>query len=346
VRYDTRGAGFSEKIRGPLTIDTMTDDLIGLLDGLGISEKVSLAGTAVGGAIALHTAFRFPERIAAVAVTSPATFMPPENRAATLARVEDFERNGVRVALETTAANGYPEELRGDRHRFDAWRARWLGNRSGELCGGLPHAVQHRPHVGAGFDQMPGAGDRRRGSTAAGRLHASSRSPRPFLARNSRCYAPGTMRAGRRRSWWRRRSGRFWIGGWRLNRRPAPQNPARLCGEHAAIAVHHRNVVLLHLPHIAFAAQLAHALDRLNSPYMPGWQVREPPPLVLTASLPPGATLPADTNAPPSPFRQKPSPEKQHRVDGEGVVELHHVAVFGRQASPSCRRPRPRVWRR
>src|SRR5712675_2064647 len=27
VRYDTRGAGFSEKIRGPLTIDTMTGDL-------------------------------------------------------------------------------------------------------------------------------------------------------------------------------------------------------------------------------------------------------------------------------------------------------------------------------
>jgi 3-oxoadipate enol-lactonase len=128
VRYDTRGAGFSEKIRGALTIDTMTDDLIALLDGLGITEKVALGGTAVGGAIALHTAFRFRERIAAVAVTSPATFMPPENRAATLARVDDFERNGVRVALETTAANGYPEELRGDSHRFSAWRARWLAN--------------------------------------------------------------------------------------------------------------------------------------------------------------------------------------------------------------------------
>ncbi|MGB9365660.1 MAG: alpha/beta hydrolase [Xanthobacteraceae bacterium] len=128
VRYDTRGAGFSEKIRGPLAIDTMTDDLIALLDGLGINERVSLAGTAVGGAIALHTAHRFPERIAAAIVTSPATFMPPENRAATLARVDDFERNGVRIAFEATAANGYPEELRSDRHRFEAWRSRWLAN--------------------------------------------------------------------------------------------------------------------------------------------------------------------------------------------------------------------------
>lgn len=128
IRYDTRGAGFSEKMRGPLTIDTMTDDLIALLDGLGIMEKVALTGTAVGGAIALHTAFRFPERVSAVVVTSPATFMPPENRVATLARVDDFERNGVRVALAATAANGYPEELRGDRARFEAWCARWLAN--------------------------------------------------------------------------------------------------------------------------------------------------------------------------------------------------------------------------
>jgi 3-oxoadipate enol-lactonase len=128
IRYDTRGAGFSEKIRGPLTIDTMTDDLIALLDGLAMTEKVALVGTAVGGAIALHTAFRFPERVSALVVTSPATFMPPENRAATLARVDDFERNGVRVALSATAANGYPEELRGDKPRFQAWCARWLAN--------------------------------------------------------------------------------------------------------------------------------------------------------------------------------------------------------------------------
>jgi 3-oxoadipate enol-lactonase len=128
IRYDTRGAGFSEKIRGPLTIDTMTDDLIALLDGLGTKAKVALGGTAVGGAIALHTAYRFPDRIAAVAVTSPATFMPPENRPATLARVDEFERNGVRVTFEATANNGYPEELRGDRQRFETWRSRWLAN--------------------------------------------------------------------------------------------------------------------------------------------------------------------------------------------------------------------------
>jgi 3-oxoadipate enol-lactonase len=128
VRYDTRGAGFSEKVRGVLRIDTMTDDLIALLDKLDIREQVSLVGTAVGGAIALHTAFRHPERIATAIVTSPATSIPPANREAVLARVAKFEAEGVRVVADETAANGYPEELRTDRARFDAFRARWLAN--------------------------------------------------------------------------------------------------------------------------------------------------------------------------------------------------------------------------
>ena len=128
VRYDTRGAGFSEKIRGDVTIDTMTGDLIALLDKLGIGEKVSLVGTAVGGAIALHTAVRFPDRVAAVIATSPATSIPPANRDAVLARVAKFEAEGVRVVADETAANGYPEELRTDLARFEGFRARWLAN--------------------------------------------------------------------------------------------------------------------------------------------------------------------------------------------------------------------------
>src|SRR4051812_20836245 len=128
VRYDTRGAGFSEKIRGRLTIDTMTEDLIALLDGLGIKEKVALTGTAVGGAIALHAAARFPDRVAAVIATSPATSIPPVNREAVLARVAKFEAEGVRAVADETAANGYPEELRTDLARFEGFRARWLAN--------------------------------------------------------------------------------------------------------------------------------------------------------------------------------------------------------------------------
>ena len=106
----------------------MTGDLIALLDGLGITEKVALVGTAVGGAIALHTAFRFPDRVAAAIVTSPATSITPANRETTLTRVAKFESEGLRTAVDATADNGYPPELRGDTARFEGFKARWLAN--------------------------------------------------------------------------------------------------------------------------------------------------------------------------------------------------------------------------
>lgn len=128
LRYDTRGAGLSEKVRGVLSIDTMVHDLVALMDALGIGGKIALAGVAVGGAIALHAAARLPQRISAAVVGSPAIAIAPDRRAAALARVDRVEREGMRTMVEDSMANGYPPELRGDAARFAAFRARWLGN--------------------------------------------------------------------------------------------------------------------------------------------------------------------------------------------------------------------------
>jgi 3-oxoadipate enol-lactonase len=128
LRYDTRGAGMSQKVRGELSFDTMADDIAGLLDGLGIVGKVALAGIAVGGAIALKFAARYPERASAVVVGSPATGVAADRRAATLERVARIEAAGMAFAAEDSMRNGYPEALRGDIGRFERFRARWLGN--------------------------------------------------------------------------------------------------------------------------------------------------------------------------------------------------------------------------
>ena len=71
LRYDCRGAGMSQKVRGELAIDTMVDDIAALLDALRIAGKVALAGIAVGGAIALHFAARYPERTSGVVAGAP-----------------------------------------------------------------------------------------------------------------------------------------------------------------------------------------------------------------------------------------------------------------------------------
>jgi 3-oxoadipate enol-lactonase len=128
LRYDTRGAGMSQKARGELGIDTMTEDIAALLDRIGIAGQVALAGIAVGGAIALHFAARYPDRTSAIAVGSPATGIAPERRTAALERVARIEAAGMAFAVADSMQNGYPPELRGDIERFERYRARWLGN--------------------------------------------------------------------------------------------------------------------------------------------------------------------------------------------------------------------------
>jgi 3-oxoadipate enol-lactonase len=128
LRYDTRGAGMSQKVRGELHIDTMADDIAALLDALAIKTRVALAGVAVGGAIALHFAARYPERTSAVVAGSPATGMAPDRRAAALERVAKMEREGMSGAVEDSMASGYAAELRSEAARYARFRARWLGN--------------------------------------------------------------------------------------------------------------------------------------------------------------------------------------------------------------------------
>ena len=128
LRYDTRGAGLSEKVRGALSIDTMVDDLAALLDALGITGKVALAGIAVGGAIALHAAVRLPQRISAAIVGSPAIGIAPTAARRCWPGSSASSARACALPSTNSMANGYPPELRTDAARFAAFRARWLGN--------------------------------------------------------------------------------------------------------------------------------------------------------------------------------------------------------------------------
>jgi 3-oxoadipate enol-lactonase len=128
LRYDTRGAGLSEKINGAVTWDQMADDLAALLDALGIAGRVALAGIAVGAAIAVHFAVRYPDRAAALVLHGPAVGVGEDRRQSTLDRAAAVEAGGMRAVVETSLANSYPPVVRHDEAVFAAFRARWLGN--------------------------------------------------------------------------------------------------------------------------------------------------------------------------------------------------------------------------
>lgn len=69
IAYDLRGHGESELGQAPLTMKLFADDLLALLDALGIA-RATLCGVSLGGMIALHAAARSPERVAALALAN------------------------------------------------------------------------------------------------------------------------------------------------------------------------------------------------------------------------------------------------------------------------------------
>ena len=74
LRYDTRGAGMSEKLQGPVTWDDMAGDVKALLDALKIEGKVALAGIAVGAGIAVRFAATHADRAGALVLPASPSF--------------------------------------------------------------------------------------------------------------------------------------------------------------------------------------------------------------------------------------------------------------------------------
>lgn len=108
VRYDTRGHGQSPVPEGPYTIDDLADDLVALLDTLGI-ERAHLVGLSLGGMTAMRVAARHPERVVRLALLCTATHLPPTSgwteRAATV------RAHGTGAVAESVVARWFTPEF-------------------------------------------------------------------------------------------------------------------------------------------------------------------------------------------------------------------------------------------
>jgi pimeloyl-ACP methyl ester carboxylesterase len=72
ILFDNRGVPPSSMPPAPYTIAEMADDALGLLDHLGLSEPVRIAGHSLGGWIAETLAIDHPERVRAAALMGSA----------------------------------------------------------------------------------------------------------------------------------------------------------------------------------------------------------------------------------------------------------------------------------
>ncbi|WP_316834132.1 alpha/beta hydrolase [Pedobacter nutrimenti] len=87
VMYDLKSHGLSERTAGGYDLDSMTNDLLALMNSLDLT-KVHLAGYSFGGLIALKMALRFPEMIGRLAVIEA----PDPNDDKTRDIIDDYSR--------------------------------------------------------------------------------------------------------------------------------------------------------------------------------------------------------------------------------------------------------------
>lgn len=127
LRYDQRGFGQSEKFSGAFSIDEMMADIAALLDALSI-KTCHVVGSALGAGIAAAFAARHPSRVSRLVIQSLVTQSSPTFRAHMTERAAEVERNGMRPQAQPSLDRSYPEVLRGNRARFDNYRARWIAN--------------------------------------------------------------------------------------------------------------------------------------------------------------------------------------------------------------------------
>lgn len=78
LTWDIRGHGRSQPLgRRPITVRDMTDDLMAILEHLGVAQPICIGGQSLGGYIAQDFVRRHPERTAAVVIVgSTCTTMP------------------------------------------------------------------------------------------------------------------------------------------------------------------------------------------------------------------------------------------------------------------------------
>lgn len=137
LRYDQRGAGHSQKIRGTVSLDELVDELDGLVTKLGLSTPLNLVGLALGGSIAIRFAVRYPARVGRLVVTAPAVRLDKAARQRVNDRAAVIERDGVRQHVDGSLPRSYPEQIRTDQTRFERLRAQRISADPGSLAAHL-----------------------------------------------------------------------------------------------------------------------------------------------------------------------------------------------------------------
>lgn len=102
VSFDMRGHGESAAPDFPYSLEMLADDVVAVLDGIGVERPAAYVGISIGGMIGQALGLRHPTRFSALVLCSTAGRTPPEAKAALDQRIEAVKRDGLEAQVQPT----------------------------------------------------------------------------------------------------------------------------------------------------------------------------------------------------------------------------------------------------
>jgi 3-oxoadipate enol-lactonase len=99
VRFDARGHGRTEATKAPYTFETLSADVVGLMDHLKI-DRAHFVGLSMGGMVGQYLGLLYPKRFASLTLASTSSRVPPEGRALWQQRVKDTREKGIESQVQ------------------------------------------------------------------------------------------------------------------------------------------------------------------------------------------------------------------------------------------------------
>jgi 3-oxoadipate enol-lactonase len=148
LAVDLRGFGQSTVTPGTVSMEQFADDLIGLLDALGISQPVVLCGLSMGGCICWPIIRKHPDRVRAlIACDTRVAADTPEGADVRYKTAEKVLKEGPSVVAEGMIPKLFSEQTRTNNSTLvEATRSVILGNQPEGIAAGL-RALATRPDV-------------------------------------------------------------------------------------------------------------------------------------------------------------------------------------------------------
>jgi len=101
LRYDTRGHGATDAPSGSYTLELLAEDVIGLLDALGLG-RVHFVGLSMGGMIGQCLVLNHPHRLKSLVLCDTASIVPAEAQPVWEERLDKVRKKGMGALSEET----------------------------------------------------------------------------------------------------------------------------------------------------------------------------------------------------------------------------------------------------